>query len=81
MMQLNTVVFPAPFGPITLWMLPSATERSRRSTATSPPKRFVSRSQTRISSPVTAGTRTCDRAKRLPGTVVDGLDGPLPSRK
>ena len=58
MMQLNTVVLPAPFGPITLWMAPSATERSRRSTATRPPNRLVSRSQTRTGSPVTAGAAT-----------------------
>src|SRR3954470_15973364 len=40
-MQLNTVVLPAPFGPISAVMVPRATSKERSSTATSPPKRMV----------------------------------------
>src|SRR5579885_741140 len=40
-MQLNTVVLPAPFGPIRAVMVPRATSKDRSSTATSPPKRMV----------------------------------------
>jgi hypothetical protein len=40
-MQLKTVVLPAPFGPMTLWILRSATARSRSAIAVSPPKRIV----------------------------------------
>src|SRR2546421_3491472 len=40
-MQLNTVVLPAPFGPISAVMSPRAAENERSSTATSPPKRMV----------------------------------------
>src|SRR5947209_8544145 len=39
-MQLNTVVLPAPFGPISAVMSPRAAEKERSSTATSPPKRI-----------------------------------------
>src|SRR6185295_310285 len=39
-MQLNTVVLPAPFGPISAVMAPRAAEKERSSTATSPPKRM-----------------------------------------
>src|ERR1041385_6976019 len=40
-MQLNTVVLPAPLGPISAVMVPRATSKDRSSTATSPPKRMV----------------------------------------
>ena len=40
-MRLNSVVLPAPFGPITAVTPPSATSRSMASTATSPPNRRV----------------------------------------
>ena len=50
-MQLNTVVFPAPFGPMMLWMAPSRTSRSSSLTATRPPKRMVRRSVVRIVPP------------------------------
>jgi len=39
--RLNTVVFPAPFGPTRLTISPSLTSTSKRSTAVSPPKRRV----------------------------------------
>src|SRR5215210_4994293 len=39
-MQLNTVVLPAPFGPISAVISPRAAENDRSSTATSPPKRI-----------------------------------------
>src|ERR1700761_8424095 len=40
-MQLKTVVFPAPFGPINAVMVPSATSKLRSSMARRPPKRMV----------------------------------------
>src|SRR5215469_7465332 len=40
-MQLNTVVLPAPFGPINAVILPLPTSKDRSSTATRPPKRMV----------------------------------------
>src|ERR1700751_3150921 len=40
-MQLNTVVLPAPFGPISAVIVPCATSNERLSTATSPPKPMV----------------------------------------
>src|SRR3990172_8325307 len=45
-MQLKKVVFPAPFGPITLTMPPCSISKSRLLTATSPPKRLVTPSAT-----------------------------------
>src|SRR6059058_1754696 len=42
--RLNSVDFPAPFGPITARTSPSATRIVTRSTATRPPKRRVSSS-------------------------------------
>src|ERR1700678_209262 len=47
-MQLNTVVLPAPFGPITEWMLFSSTSRSTSDSATRPPKRMVTLRQLRM---------------------------------
>jgi hypothetical protein len=40
-MQLNTVVLPAPFGPISAVMAPRAAVNERSFTATRPPKRIV----------------------------------------
>ena len=39
--MLNSVVLPAPFGPITAKMPPSGTSNESRSTATSPRKRLL----------------------------------------
>src|SRR5262245_20606055 len=44
------VVLPAPFGPISAWISPGATESETLSTATTPPKRFARPSMTRIGS-------------------------------
>src|SRR4051794_23673090 len=38
---LNSVVLPAPFGPITEWMRPGSTARSTALTAVRPPNRMV----------------------------------------
>src|SRR5436305_13336400 len=40
-MQLNTVVLPAPFGPISAVMSPRRASKDRSSTAVRPPKRMV----------------------------------------
>src|SRR6185369_9940049 len=40
-MRLNSVVLPAPFGPIRLVTLPGSIDRSTAFTATSPPNRMV----------------------------------------
>src|SRR5271163_1352039 len=40
-MQLNTVVLPAPFGPIKAVMVPRPTSKLRSSMASRPPKRMV----------------------------------------
>src|SRR5262245_54870829 len=39
--RLNSVVFPAPFGPITAWMAPASTESATSATAVKPPNDFV----------------------------------------
>src|SRR3989442_8229480 len=41
-MQLNTVVFPAPLGPMMLRISPGRTANDTSDTATNPPKRIVS---------------------------------------
>src|SRR5687768_14072735 len=46
-MALNNVVLPAPFGPIRPTISPGSTVRSTASSATSPPKRSVTRSTSR----------------------------------
>jgi hypothetical protein len=40
--RLKTVVFPAPFGPMSAWMEPRRTDRSTPSTATKPWNSFLS---------------------------------------
>ena len=40
-MRLKTVVFPAPFGPMSPTMAPSSTSKETSFTAISPPKDFV----------------------------------------
>ena len=40
-MQLNSVVLPAPFGPISPQMAPLATSKLTSSSAVTPPKRIV----------------------------------------
>src|SRR3954453_11634359 len=56
-MQLNAVVLPAPFGPISPTISHSSTRRSRLSIATSPPKRMV---RSRTSSTDTAALHRSD---------------------
>ncbi len=75
-MQLNTVVLPAPFGPMMLWMLLSATARSSAATAVSPPKRIDSAaagedrhrslagSRSAPSSTVSASSASCSSRRR-----------------
>src|SRR4030067_516189 len=46
--QLKNVVFPAPLGPMMLWIAFSPTSRSSWLIATSPPKRLVSPRDTRM---------------------------------
>src|SRR2546429_5592045 len=41
LMMLNSVVLPEPFGPITAWIVPCATESETPSSAVRPPKRLV----------------------------------------
>src|SRR6185369_1121236 len=53
-MQLNTVVLPAPFGPISAVISPCRASNERSSTATSPPKRMVRCSTRSNVSPVSA---------------------------
>jgi hypothetical protein len=51
-MQLNTVVLPAPFGPISAVILRRSALKDRSLTATMPPKRIDSRSTDRMGSPL-----------------------------
>src|SRR5688572_25017454 len=39
--RLKSVVFPAPFGPITAWMAPASTDSATSATAVNPPNDFV----------------------------------------
>jgi len=56
-MQLNTVVLPAPFGPISAVMAPRLTSNDRSSMATRPPKRMVKCSTRSTVSSATAISR------------------------
>src|SRR5690242_9332740 len=65
-MQLNTVVLPAPFGPMIAWTDPAGTERLTSRVAIRPPKRLLSpitRSKApddeRVTSPAMARPRRC----------------------
>src|SRR6266581_6056180 len=46
--QLNSVVLPEPFGPMSPWILPGASARETRFTAATPPKRLTRCSTSRI---------------------------------
>ena len=52
--RLKQVVLPAPFGPISAWIVPRRTSRSTSLTATKPPKRLVSAAAERMMSLVRA---------------------------
>src|SRR5690349_14052136 len=79
--MLKKVVFPAPFGPITLTMLPLSTSSVTSLTAVRPPKRFViccaSNSATLTSLPAQAHVcRSLDRDVGV-DQVLRILPGPL----
>ena len=75
MMQLNTVVLPAPFGPITLWISRSRISRSRLPTAVRPPKRMVSCFVERMDSPGTPASYSpgrCSACAAISATTAGG---------
>src|SRR5262245_64208784 len=51
--QLNSVVFPAPLGPMRAWIVPRRTRRSTSLTATKPRNSLVSPWVSRMTSPAT----------------------------
>src|SRR6266511_1283950 len=70
--MLNRVVFPAPFGPITLTIWPSSTWSSRSSMARTPPKSFTSPLIWR------SGMRSAPLHRSGLGLAPLGLPGPKP---
>ena len=78
-MTLNSVVFPAPFGPMTAAISPSRTLRETWSTATSPPKFTLTPST--FSSSRLLGRLGCRDSRLLPGHVKLGLRRGLAQRQ
>src|SRR4029079_17911333 len=72
--RLNSVVLPAPLGPITAWMAPGSTTRSTSATAVNPSNDFVSLSTCSTRGPPSgagrpgnqAGARAADQPPRAP---------------
>src|SRR5690606_34111629 len=71
--MLNTVVLPAPLGPMMLRISPSCTSKVTPSTARKPPNSMV---RSRTSSRATAGTSRGGRGRRFPGGHAAGGLGP-----
>src|SRR5262249_39391895 len=74
--RLKSVVFPAPFGPITAWMAPASTESATSATAVKPPNDFVSPSTASTLRALRhardrAGTRAAHEAPRAPDHQCD----------
>src|SRR6188474_2835370 len=59
--RLKQVVLPAPFGPISAWMVPRATRRLTPFTATKPANSLVRSSVSRMMSPLIDVTRSPQR--------------------
>src|SRR5665213_1989688 len=62
--RLKQVVLPAPFGPISAWIVPRRTFRSTLSTATKPLNSFVSACVCRMYCALTGAPSACGRSRR-----------------